>query len=422
MTENNAAQPGLTDDKIRDIITDAHQAYGAFKTGYGLALGRAIESALLSKLRAEGVQAGEPVADERAAFEEAMQRHGQSIDRWPNPHGGYRKSITDIAWYVWLERAALANPPAYAKASDAELDKLYRETITEGPENDIRCWENPHRLYARAVLARYAPALASAPVAEEPRGRQGVSVERLAKDPFLAAQLWRNPVDRAPVAGEAVAGYMVGTDYFRPDVLAAARIYAENRNLNVRTLRYADAAPQASEAVPLADCYSNNDGDSWLDCPDDIEFVHGLKVGDEYELKASIWAWPERFRVTKVPDDTSDDYEVEPVSVRSFKTQADKDGGDCAKGGHVEAANQPETRADIGFGGGLLDCAKESLLDYAMAIAHERELDVLGHKHNSDEAVERFKAAVERALPTPSVVKQSLTTTQTGEKGEKDAQ
>lgn len=40
--------------------------------------------------------------------------------------------------------------------TDADLDKLYHETVTAGPENDTRCWENPHRLYARAVLARYA--------------------------------------------------------------------------------------------------------------------------------------------------------------------------------------------------------------------------------------------------------------------------
>jgi len=40
----------------------------------------------------------------------------------------------------------------------------------------------------------------------------------------------------------------------------------------------------------------------------------------------------------------------------------------------------------------------ENLLDYAMAIAHERELDVTGHKHDSEGAVRRFKAAVERAL------------------------
>jgi len=40
----------------------------------------------------------------------------------------------------------------------------------------------------------------------------------------------------------------------------------------------------------------------------------------------------------------------------------------------------------------------ELLLDYAMHIAHERELDVTGHKHDSDGAVRRFKAAVDRAL------------------------
>ncbi|MGV8295109.1 hypothetical protein ACV36C_40405, partial [Pseudomonas aeruginosa] len=50
------------------------------------------------------------------------------------------------------------------------------------------------------ALNRFYHHIANAPVAGE---AQGVSVERLAKDPFLAAQLWRNPVDRAPVAGEA---------------------------------------------------------------------------------------------------------------------------------------------------------------------------------------------------------------------------
>ena len=39
-----------------------------------------------------------------------------------------------------------------------------------------------------------------------------------------------------------------------------------------------------------------------------------------------------------------------------------------------------------------------TLLDYAMAIAHERELNVLGHHHDSDGAVLRFRSAVRRAL------------------------
>lgn len=43
--------------------------------------------------------------------------------------------------------------------------------------------------------------------------------------------------------------------------------------------------------------------------------------------------------------------------------------------------------------------AETELLDYAMAIAHERELCVLGHKHDSDAAVDRFRSAVRRMLP-----------------------
>ncbi|AZW31530.1 hypothetical protein L506_2294 [Bordetella bronchiseptica GA96-01] len=84
-TQNNAAQPVLTDDEIRTIITDAHQSHGAFKTGYGLSLGRAIETALLSKLRA-------PVADERAAFEQAMRETYRMVDPLkPPPAGSYAR-------------------------------------------------------------------------------------------------------------------------------------------------------------------------------------------------------------------------------------------------------------------------------------------------------------------------------------------
>ncbi|MEN5159723.1 DUF4406 domain-containing protein [Achromobacter spanius] len=75
--------------------------------------------------------------------------------------------------------------------------------------------------------------------------------------------------------------------------------------------------PVSGEAQPVADCWSDNDGDSWFDHPADAEFVDGLKVGDEYELQAGIRSWTERFRVTKAPDDTSDDYEIEPVSIRA---------------------------------------------------------------------------------------------------------
>ena len=77
--------------------------------------------------------------------------------------------------------------------------------------------------------------------------------------------------------------------------------------------------PAAQAVQPVApqlkaNCYSDDNGDYWRDCPDDCDFVEGLKVGDTYELQASIRAWSETFRVTKAPDETSDDYEVELVS------------------------------------------------------------------------------------------------------------
>jgi hypothetical protein len=81
----------------------------------------------------------------------------------------------------------------------------------------------------------------------------------------------------------------------------------------VEPLRKPAAAPQAVQVIK-ANCYSDDNGDYWRDCPDDCDFVDGLKVGDTYELQASIRAWSETFRVTKAPDETSDDYEVELVS------------------------------------------------------------------------------------------------------------
>ncbi|WP_454677497.1 hypothetical protein [Achromobacter marplatensis] len=88
-------------------------------------------------------------------------------------------------------------------------------------------------------------ALASAP--------QGVSLERLEKDPFLAAQLWRKPAD-APVAGEASS-----TDWQNalriaelPEVDEALANFCDDSTLDNAVglvLAVLGAAPQASEAV-----------------------------------------------------------------------------------------------------------------------------------------------------------------------------
>lgn len=66
----------------------------------------------LSKLRAEGVQAG----DERAAFENAARMRGQDLARWPAPLTEYRNSRTQAAWSAWSDRAALARAPVAGEA------------------------------------------------------------------------------------------------------------------------------------------------------------------------------------------------------------------------------------------------------------------------------------------------------------------
>lgn len=63
-------------------------------------------------------RASAPVAEERAAFEAAMQMRGQDVERWPAPHGGYRSSSTEMAWYAWSDRAALASAPVAGKAQE----------------------------------------------------------------------------------------------------------------------------------------------------------------------------------------------------------------------------------------------------------------------------------------------------------------
>lgn len=67
-------------------------------------------------------------------------------------------------------------------------------------------------------------------------------------------------------------------------------------------------------AAPWQECYSI-DGDFWRDCPDDCDFVEDMSLGDTFELMVSHYSVQRTYRVTKVPDEESDDYEVEPVPI-----------------------------------------------------------------------------------------------------------
>jgi hypothetical protein len=104
--QNNAAQPVLTDDEIFAALRPLYADAVAAQMGAGddLSTARAIESALLSKLRAEGVQAG----DERADFEDWI------LTSNVKSHIGYSTDELTLARAAWDERArraALASAP-----------------------------------------------------------------------------------------------------------------------------------------------------------------------------------------------------------------------------------------------------------------------------------------------------------------------
>lgn len=77
--------------------------------------------------------------------------------------------------------------------------------------------------------------------------------------------------------------------------------------------RIAELEQQPRAAVPF-DCWSQNDGDSWYEHPADAEFVHRRALGEEFELLAGWSPVRVKYRVTKVPDDQDDDYEVELIA------------------------------------------------------------------------------------------------------------
>ena len=84
------------------------------------------------------------------------------------------------------------------------------------------------------------------------------------------------------------------------------------QGFNAATVSSKPTIPQ-----PHQECYSDSDGESWFDDPADSCIVDGMAVGDTYTLQVSHYSVGRTYRVTKAPDETSDDYEVEPVQATS---------------------------------------------------------------------------------------------------------
>lgn len=279
--------------KARAWLMDTNDNRRIFEAGFERAY------ALLSKLRA-------PVADERAAFEAwaegkglIQKSHGiMSVD-----------SQCDLAREAWQAgRAALAIAPVATTTDRAMLQSVLQDLVN----SDSVCPRCGHSdscadMDVAHMIRDHLKSNASAPVAGEPCKRcggpgwytshttgypesipcsacnpEGASVERLAKDPFLAAQLWRKPADFA----DAYEGAREDLAIWKRRALEAERDLRAERETSSRLAAALNAengpthlgapAPQASEAQ--CSCPSG-DGSLRHQCA-----VHGADDAVDVEL------------------------------------------------------------------------------------------------------------------------------------------
>lgn len=213
-----------------------------------IAFARAIESALLSKLRA-------PVADERAAVAYLDLGAGGYMDVGSDltdeqlaalPKGRHMLAIIGTHGVNGYTPAALASAPVAGETGELlrALVNLHAVARVDRDE-DYAAVSN-----AAEVIAKHAAPRASAEpvgmVLDERRDTYRLAVVAPGMRP--GDSVYAAP-QASSVAGEAVA-YRVGTDLFLPEALPAAERYAEIRQKPLEPLY---AAPQASEAVRQPD-------------------------------------------------------------------------------------------------------------------------------------------------------------------------
>lgn len=280
-TQNNAAQAQtvLTDAEIREI-QGTHLVTISSRDALiasVIVAGRAIEAAVLSKLRA-------PVADERAAFEWWASDEGEypaSVERDGN--GNYKLAQIQAHWDAWQARAALASAPVadgrspkfpvpYPKHEDITEDmrdgfeRLYAE---EAKKDYGLLNRNSAGAYMRIVIEKdwifyqraWADALASAPTPDE---RTDDTMTLLGKYKALCIEIGRGDsyhlgridaaiaaLASAPVAGEQIIAWDVqDTGLGRRYTTYNPKIAEDLMNLgeDVRPLVYASALPPANAA------------------------------------------------------------------------------------------------------------------------------------------------------------------------------
>lgn len=370
MTENNAAQPGLTTEQILSL-----ERRGNMTDDEALRFGRAIESALLSKLRAEGVQAG----DERAAFEVWARKRPpyivKDLGRDARDKENYGHATSQTAWIVWQARAALASAPVACNCPGGNKPA------------DLHAPNCPVRQSKAKLLDPYDGGtwVASAPVSDEREcgnadcGWRGTTERMCGSVGPLCPECGEITEAIAPVAGEArteggdPASPRDDSDrtYDRPigylPAYELGRLHS-GHDASLRSAKFgpsaldgdvpvyleppkADAAPQASEAVRNAGIEL---AAAWVDKRrHDFDHAHGYMESD-----TGAWSFGRGDGATAKEEYSAELAEI-AEGLRALKTQADKDGGDWKPqtSQQIAADMRNFARAD-GFDWPDPDCAK----------------------------------------------------------------
>jgi hypothetical protein len=201
---------------------------------------------MLSKLRAEGVQAG----DERAKFEtDYLERHGPLACFVLHDDGDYWDPKTRACWASWRSRAALASAPV---ADTLPLEKALYELVDKiAPGLDTGDLVQD----ARRASTLLGAIMASAPVAGEAQHPDDIAV-----DNFAAAMKAKLAKKRAEgrygwqSTSHITLSALLYEHMYKGDPLdvgnLAMMLHQNGKPIELpEHARRKDAAPQASEAV-----------------------------------------------------------------------------------------------------------------------------------------------------------------------------